>query len=406
MRWIPDTMKKDHDQKSSLVLDSLIFLYVFSVIVLPSVPVLSRTSLIFTAAISFVLLVRYGTTGSLSISKWIALPLLFILYSFASVLWSASPSSALLSAFTLLSAVLGAIVVWIALLSGASWQAVVSSSFISGFTVILTTIPEMSTAGSNMRLAGILENPNAMAIHLTTSAFILLATEKKKWLYGISGFCFVLFATIFSGSIKMILFWVIFSCFILYRMYLWSKKSYLKTSLLMCIYFLMIAIPLFLGSLLVDNLEELTVTKRFYSLLAGENTSGTTRLAMLEEAISLWSQKPMVGNGIDQFRVLGSYGTYSHNNYAEMLADFGLIGTTLFYLFDLILLYYCFKGIFSVDRRYLLVFIITLISFLWDFGLVSYVEKSSWLLAVISFYLLHMAEKERSVRLTRGDYHV
>ncbi|MGE5704041.1 MAG: hypothetical protein ACM32O_16075, partial [Clostridia bacterium] len=61
------------EQKSKL-LSILVFLYVFSVLVLPSVPVLSRTSLVFTAAIGFLLLIRYVRTGHLPLPPSIFLP--------------------------------------------------------------------------------------------------------------------------------------------------------------------------------------------------------------------------------------------------------------------------------------------------------------------------------------------
>jgi len=201
----------------------------------------------------------------------------------------------------------------------------------------------------------------------------------------------VLFATIFSGSIKMILFWAVFLFFAAVKLHVWSRASYLKKAAMMGIYLLLVAVPLFVGSYLYGHLEEMTVTQRFLDLLAGENTSSTTRLSMIEEALGLWVQHPLIGNGIDQFRVLGSYGTYSHNNYAEMLVDFGLLGTTLFYATDLVIIVFCLRGLFA-DSRNLLVLLITVISFLWDFGMVSYMEKSCWLLTAASFYLLYEAQ--------------
>lgn len=395
-------MKTAHERRNSRVLDWLVFFYVFSVLVFPTVPVLSRLSLLLTGAIGCVLLIRYGKNGSLFIPKWIVFPILFLLYAIASVLWSADPVSAIQSSFSLVSAVAGALVFWVALLSGASWQAVVLSCFLSGVTIIVSALPELVTAESNMRISGILGNPNGLALHLTMTAFVLFASPHKKGMYGVAGVCFIVFATVFSGSIKMLLFWAVFLIYGASRLLNWSRKSYLNQSLLIVICLLFIAIPLYAGSFLVDNLEDLTVTKRFLSVVAGENTSGNTRLEMLEEALRLWMDKPIVGNGIDQVRVLGSHGTYSHNNYAEMLANFGLIGTILFYLSDGALLYACIKRVFSKNKLYLLVLVITITSFLWDFALVSYQEKSAWLLMAVSFYLIQMAETESQTPRTQG----
>lgn len=52
---------------------------------------------------------------------------------------------------------------------------------------------------------------------------------------------------------------------------------------------------------------------------------------MLMAALRLWEASPVFGHGVDSFRLLAPYGTYSHNNYAEILATLGLIGLLLFY---------------------------------------------------------------------------
>ncbi|HZG17444.1 MAG TPA: O-antigen ligase family protein [Candidatus Bathyarchaeia archaeon] len=384
-------MKPAHEPERDRLLSVLVFLYVCSVLLFPEIPLLSRSSILLTGMIGFTLLLRYHQRETLLLSRWMMLPFLFIIYALASILWAADPGSALISMVSLLSGVAGAFAVWTALLAGASWQAVVRGCLWSGVIIILSTLPEMAEAKSNMRLAGILGNPNGMAIHLTTAAFLMMAADKGKVGYGLAATGFVLFATIFSGSIKMILFWAVFLFFAAVKLHVWSHASYLKKAAMMGIYLLLVAFPLFVGSYLYDHLEEMTVTQRFLDLLAGENTSSTTRLSMMEEALGLWVQHPLIGNGIDQFRVLGSYGTYSHNNYAEMLADFGLLGTTLFYVTDLVIVAFCLRGLFA-DSRNLLVLLITVISFLWDFGMVSYMEKSCWLLTAASFYLLYEAQ--------------
>ena len=45
----------------------------------------------------------------------------------------------------------------------------------------------------------------------------------------------------------------------------------------------------------------------------------------------MWMQSPLWGNGNEAYRVNGSYGTYSHANYTELLANYGLLGLCLFY---------------------------------------------------------------------------
>jgi O-antigen ligase len=56
-----------------------------------------------------------------------------------------------------------------------------------------------------------------------------------------------------------------------------------------------------------------------------------TRWDMIQEALKLWMQSPLWGNGNEAYRVYGSYGTYSHTNYTELLANYGLLGLCFFY---------------------------------------------------------------------------
>ncbi len=54
------------------------------------------------------------------------------------------------------------------------------------------------------------------------------------------------------------------------------------------------------------------------------------RVDMIQEALGLWMQSPVWGNGNEAYRVQGSYATYSHSNYTELLANYGLLGFILF----------------------------------------------------------------------------
>lgn len=62
------------------------------------------------------------------------------------------------------------------------------------------------------------------------------------------------------------------------------------------------------------------------------NTSGSTatRTDMYREAFLLFKRNPIFGIGYSQFRVVSSFGTYSHSTYAELIADTGAVGTLIF----------------------------------------------------------------------------
>lgn len=64
--------------------------------------------------------------------------------------------------------------------------------------------------------------------------------------------------------------------------------------------------------------------------LVGEG-SYFIRAEMMEEALRMWTKSPIWGNGNEAFRVYSGFGTYSHANYTELLANYGILGILLFY---------------------------------------------------------------------------
>ena len=86
--------------------------------------------------------------------------------------------------------------------------------------------------------------------------------------------------------------------------------------------FLILQIPSF--SELKDRLYQMVL-----SLLSGGSqgdASSNSRFAMLEEGIYLFAESPIIGNGLDAFRVLSNQNAYSHSNLSEMLCNFGMAG--------------------------------------------------------------------------------
>ena len=72
------------------------------------------------------------------------------------------------------------------------------------------------------------------------------------------------------------------------------------------------------------------------NLFSGEgevDSSSLVRTDMMNEAIARWKEKPIFGHGIDTYKKLSHYGCYSHNNFAELLCDIGIVGFIIYYFF-------------------------------------------------------------------------
>ncbi len=115
------------------------------------------------------------------------------------------------------------------------------------------------------------------------------------------------------------------------------------------------------------------------------NTDSSTleRIKMFEIGWIQFSKTPFLGigigcSGILTFNEIG-YFTYLHNNYIELLATVGIIGTLLFYNFY----YHIFKKLKNMikdrDSLAIITFIILTIQIFMDFGSVSYFSKTTYI---------------------------
>ena len=82
----------------------------------------------------------------------------------------------------------------------------------------------------------------------------------------------------------------------------------------------------------LDKLEY-RITALINNLFGGgslHDGSLNARSAYLSDALNYGLQSPIFGNGLWSFPE--QYGSYAHNNFAELFADLGLIGVFLYYL--------------------------------------------------------------------------
>ena len=115
----------------------------------------------------------------------------------------------------------------------------------------------------------------------------------------------------------------------------------------------------------------------------------------------------MLGVGIDNFRKVGTgqvlgtkVGTYSHSNYIEILVSTGFIGFLLYFAIYISI----FKRIIRLRQRKLkgtehnyLILVLSMFSMfvLYDFAMVSYYEKMSWLLLSVILAALIIVDKNQ-----------
>ena len=150
----------------------------------------------------------------------------------------------------------------------------------------------------------------------------------------------------------------------------------------------------------VDFLYEL-VGNRIETMINGFlgvgeiDSSTSTRLRLIELGIEWFKNSIWVGYGggnfvlfTAQMGINSGEGFYAHNNFVEMLVDFGVIGFILYYLFHLVLIIYFFKYRQKGLNLSLLMFGLVLASLVCDYGMVTYYDGYTHLILLVAYMVL------------------
>ena len=184
-------------------------------------------------------------------------------------------------------------------------------------------------------------NWNANSIGMMTSlgaVFLLYFFKQSKNILERIGFlaaiAFLAYISFITGSRKAFL--IIVIGVLLYLPFAVDKKHRLKTILISLAivalaFLLAYKIPYFyniIGWRLDAIISSLTGTGEL-------DTSAVARKKLITAALDAWRNSPILGCGIDCFRIFGKLATgrdyYAHNNYVELLADVGIVGFAAYY---------------------------------------------------------------------------
>ena len=104
--------------------------------------------------------------------------------------------------------------------------------------------------------------------------------------------------------------------------------------------------------------------------IGGADESSIERARLLHDAINTGLDNPIFGVGLHNSMFYTTIGKYAHNNFAEIFADLGLIGFSIFYSLYILYGYRVVRFAKEKIRRYWLVFILGFLAI--DYGQVSY----------------------------------
>lgn len=131
-------------------------------------------------------------------------------------------------------------------------------------------------------------------------------------------------------------------------------------------------------------------------MLTGEftETSANTRENMKEAAIAMFKERPYVGYGIDTFRKYpGSYGTWSHNNYLELMVGCGIFALPIYYWYHLWILLKLRRH--KSNNLVSLIMLIIIFVIVFDWITVSYMSRTDQTWLMIGSFLVWNFEQRR-----------
>lgn len=217
--------------------------------------------------------------------------------------------------------------------------------------IILTILSAITTIfwgidyGEGGRMSmGLRNNPNALGTTMVAGiAFILYKLDFKK-IYMIillfSSIFLLFYVVILTGSrtsmlsfVLIIIYWFVFVFFEELKVLPIAKK--LKS-------ILSIVILLSLGYYIFYPLIEDSIILNRLQLLFEKGTE--VRGEMYLVALDLFKKNPLIGVGFNNYREITIFQTYSHSTYAESLACTGIVGSILYFIPYLVILYK-YKGL-------------------------------------------------------------
>ncbi len=390
---------------------AVVFIYITSAIAFELTP---ETAIISTLAIYLVFAV--GLFFLLQKNKIIvneySLPLLFFcmyVYLMCTV-QSASSSMGMQIAYWTLTCVVACLLIFLmsikypqiityAMVAYIIGALILAVRLISEYGGIDAMIETASDKGEN-RIGGLMGNENAIGLFFANGilcSLIFFIKKNKKPLRVLLVLVMIALGImlLLTGSRKstvLALVGILLITFFNYRKASAGKKIavfLIVIALLVVIYHLVTTLPMFS-----------TISERFEKLFGGffgEDTSyetDMTREKYITEGLQAFYENPIFGNGTGHSYVM--FGTYSHNNFVELLMNYGIVGFCLYYIPYAVLIVKLFKLVRKKDVVAMYFLAYTIMQIVLAVGWVTYYERPTQIVTALAFGYLVIKKREES----------
>jgi O-antigen ligase len=361
-----------------------VFLYTASVLLVTPIPGLSPLTYVFLGAVLLSVLV-IAARGRLVVpmDRVLLLPIAFTIWALLSMFWAPDFATASTRLISLALSVAAFALIWIGFANGLSYRPLLFG-LITGAAVNASVALFQAQTEGVRRVAGLAENENVFGMQVGMLGLLWLAqvNRRKRWPLLVS-LVLIAAATILSGSRRVVFVWVGLLMLLAQEVWLSMRRSWGAFGVAM------LALPaLAIGlavewSTITSMVQDLYVYQRFIFILEGVDISSDERLGMIQDGMRLWWQAPIWGHGIDQFRILTTWNTYSHNNYIELLSTLGVVGIVLYYAVHVVILRQAQRR--STSCSLVVILLLTIAA--WDLAAVSFALRSQWLFLNAIAYL-------------------
>jgi O-antigen ligase len=230
---------------------------------------------------------------------------------------------------------------------------------------------------------GLADNPNGLGVNMAIGVCcILYKVDFKKVTYSAAALgstLFLIYVILLTGSRKsflgimlIVIYWLVFVAFKDLKTLNFTQK--LKGL------FLIGAAGAAGYTIMYVFFRESELLARLITLF---QSGSETRTEMYDAAFQLFMENPLVGVGFNNFRAVAGFGTYSHSTYAEAIACTGAIGSILYFLPYVTILFSYVKMAFNrnvepllLKQGRLMLSIFVLLAFL-GIGIIHFYELTS-----------------------------
>lgn len=264
----------------------------------------------------------------------------------------------------------------------------------------VSSMLEFASGDGENRVGSEMINANSLGIYANNAiicAITIILTTEKKILKIFMTLVIVLFAgmALLAASKKAVAALII--GIILYIILLSHKENFIKKL------GMLILSCLIIGGLiwLICNMEIFSTIKlrllEMFQTFSGEAVSRTdeTRIIMMKEGIVEFWKNPLWGNGTaHSYRI---FGTYSHNNFVELLMNYGIVGFMLYYIPYVFLVFKMCKEIGNRDKVTAYFFVYVFVQLFLSIGLVNYYERVMQLIISVAWGYLEGVKIRRDL---------